>query len=53
MKDYVDAAVRHVLLRQGVLGIKARLASTAGALFTCSGCRPLGSHFHNAIVTSG
>jgi len=25
VRQYIDAAVRHVMLRQGVLGIKARL----------------------------
>lgn len=25
MQDYIDAAVRHVLLRQGVLGIKVKI----------------------------
>ena len=27
--DYIDSAVRHVLLRQGVLGIKARCPASA------------------------
>ncbi len=35
---YVDGAVRHVLLRQGVLGIKVRSAGRACARIFCVAC---------------
>ena len=44
-KVYIDAAVRHVLLRQGVLGIKVRLA--------CVGSDKSGSRMLLALLLAG
>lgn len=35
VNDYIDGAVRHVMLRQGVLGIKVRNSSRVYQLLLC------------------
>ncbi len=44
VNDYIDGAVRHVMLRQGVLGIKVRRRADASqnllAADACALCRP-------------
>ncbi len=50
VNDYIDGAVRHVMLRQGVLGIKARFST--GHRATLSPARsPLSMAYHD--LTSG
>lgn len=44
VKDFIDEAVRHVLLRQGVLGVRVRIMKTTDALGKTGPSKPMPDH---------